>query len=215
MDNDVSTSGDLSERLKTFFFNHPVPIICIVVGILSLLIGLRLITGSSSEVDSDSRVVFQSADTKDSINSVMTVDVSGAVEKPGVYTIPSGSRIHEAILTAGGLKNADTDWIDRQLNQADFVRDGMKIYIPHEGEAGVISSDVKTGSSQQVNTLSKSIININNGSAAELDSLPGVGLVTAEKIIAGRPYHQIEELRERKIVTSSTFEKIKTLISTY
>ena len=59
------------------------------------------------------------------------------------------------------------------------------------------------------------LININNASESELDSLPGIGKVTAQKIISGRPYQTIKELKTRKIVGNSTFEKIKNLISVF
>ena len=57
------------------------------------------------------------------------------------------------------------------------------------------------------------MVSVNSASQSELESLPGIGPVTAGKIIDGRPYNQVEELLERKIVGKATFEKIKNLIS--
>ena len=135
-------------------------------------------------------------------DSTLTVDVQGAVNKPGVVRLPGGSRIEDAISAAGGLsEEADQEYIRRQMNLAAKVVDGTKIYLPYQGE------------SNQSNV--SNVVNLNTASQKELESLPGIGPVTAEKIIAGRPYGTIEELMERKIIGKAVFEKIKERISVY
>lgn len=91
--------------------------------------------------------------------------------------------------------------LSKSINLAQRVFDGMKIYIPEEN------------GSDKVTQPASPLININSATVKELDVLPGIGPVTADKIIAGRPYQNISELVSRKVVNSATFEKIKEKIS--
>lgn len=142
----------------------------------------------------------------------LIVDISGAVNKPGVHKLTSGSRVNDAIIAAGGLTN-DAD--AKRINLAAKVSDGQKIHIPSVNDPVSSASQSRvsgvndTGSSYGESGL----INVNSATEAELDKLPGVGPVTAGKIINGRPYSSVEELLSRKVVNSSTFEKIKGLVS--
>ncbi len=141
----------------------------------------------------------------------ISVDVSGAVKKPGVYQLTDGSRIDAAITAAGGFSDqANKQYISKYLNMAQKISDGTKVYVPAEGEeAGSASSSAVAG----VAITGK--ININSGSESEIESLPAVGPVTAGKIISERPYQQIEDLLSKKIVSKSVFEKIKDLVVLY
>ena len=91
-----------------------------------------------------------------------------------------------------------------------MLSDGQKIYIPKlsETQNSVSVNGVSTG-----NISSK--ININSAGASDLDSLPGIGSVTAQKIIDARPYSAIEDLLNRKIVSQKVFDQIKEKISIY
>lgn len=141
----------------------------------------------------------------------IVVDIEGAVINPGIYTLADGSRMHDLIVASGGLSaSADRDWFAKNLNQAAKLADGQKVYIPREGEE--ILPPMSTGfvSSGDISAL----IGINSASLKDLDSLPGIGIVTAQKIVDNRPYSQISDLLDRKVVTASVFEKIKDKIST-
>ena len=139
---------------------------------------------------------------------LIKVDVSGSVMKPGVVEIPYDSRIQDVLITAEGLSpKADRTYVSRNINLAQRVNDGAKIYIPAVGET---SKEVPG-----ISTPETGLININSATGAQLDSLPGVGQVTAAKIIAGRPYQDLSELTVKKIVGASVFEKIKDKISVY
>lgn len=140
------------------------------------------------------------------------VAISGAVKNPGLYKLDSGARVNDLIASAGGFTDvADQNWIDKNLNLALVLTDAQKIYVSKIGEQEVLSSNLLGLSTQGTSK----IININSASSEELDTLAGVGAVTAKKIIAGRPYSKIEDLLNKKIVGNATFEKIKDKISVY
>ena len=136
--------------------------------------------------------------------SGVVVHVDGAVGSPGVYSLGPEARVMDAVTAAGGL-TADAD--GSRINLAAKVADGQKIYIPASGEV--------TSDKGQVTSQNASLININTASQSQLESLPAIGPVTAQKIIASRPYSSLEDLLTKKVVGSSTFEKIKDLISVY
>jgi competence protein ComEA len=145
--------------------------------------------------------------------SSLKVDVSGAVSKPGVYTLNSGARIEEALKMAGGVtEDADTTFLSKSINLAQKVSDGMKIYIPRSGESKTTASEVAGLSTSESQA---ELINVNSASATELDKLPGVGATVAQTIISKRPYSSIEELFTKKAVNKATYEKIKSLVSVY
>jgi competence protein ComEA len=125
------------------------------------------------------------------------------VVNPGVYELPGRSRVEDAIVAAGGLTSeADEERIALTLNRAANLVDGAKLYIPKTGEstAPVTSYNLESQSP---------LVHINFASQSELEALPGVGPVTAQKIIAGRPYQTLDELVSKKAVGQSLFEKIK------
>jgi competence protein ComEA len=122
-----------------------------------------------------------------------------------VYRLDLGSRIDKALQTAGGLTGeADRGWVEKNVNKAQMVVDGYKLYIPKKNQDGL---------NLQVAGLQSRATSINSGSQNDLESLPGIGPVTAQKIISGRPYTRLEELTERKIVGQKVWESIKDQIS--
>lgn len=130
------------------------------------------------------------------------VDIQGAIEKPGVYQLPAGSRINDLLIKAGGLSGeADRDWVAKTLNLAEKLVDGAKIYIPKIGER---VARAKTGK-----------ININTASKSELETFPGIGPVYAQRIIENRPYQKIEDLLNVPGIGPKTLEKIKDKITIY
>ncbi len=135
------------------------------------------------------------------------VDVQGAVEKAGVYQLEGEARVKDALLAAGGLSSsADRSFVARYVNLAQKVADGVKIYIPKEGEGGgqVAGTSISVGSQ-----VIGGRVNINTSSQAQLERLTGIGESRAKAIIGGRPYGSIDELLSKKILTKAVFEKIK------
>ncbi len=162
--------------------------------------------------ENSGKVVFSENSASAYSEMKIVVDIEGAVMSPGVYTLDSGARIGDLLILAGGFaQDADRDWTAKYLNQAARLSDGGKIYIPRVGEG--ISTASVLGTSDGVDTGEK--ININSATLAELDKLPGVGEVTAGKIIAGRPYLTVEELKSKKIVGNAVYEKIRELVDLY
>ena len=144
------------------------------------------------------------------------VDIGGAVKNPLVARLPYGSRIEDAILQAGGL-DAEADI--RQINRAEILVDGQKIYIPKKGEVisepGISSAtaDGAAGISGGTSAAAAGKVNINMADLSELQTLTGVGPVTAQKIIdyrtqSGR-FSRIEDLKNVSGIGEKTYEKMK------
>lgn len=142
----------------------------------------------------------------------LVVEVSGAVARPGVFRLPAGSRIADAIEAAGGYgPRVDVRAADRTLNLAAPLQDGQKIHVPDRDEATASGGSADPGASaaKPGGTSSDGLVDLNHATAEELDALPGVGPATAAKIIAGRPYTSLDDLTARKVVTASTLAKIR------
>lgn len=155
--------------------------------------------------------------TEKTTSPMIFADIEGAVVKPGVYELPLGSRINDLLIKAGGLSaRADREWVETNLNKAQKLKDGDKVYVPSLSERAkeresVSSSGVVSGSS----TTISSKININSATLTELDTLWGVGQITAQKIVDNRPYQKIEDLVSKKVISRSTFQRISSQLSVY
>lgn len=144
----------------------------------------------------------------------IVVDVGGAVKTPQVVELEDNSRVADAISAAGGLKdNADTAGI----NQAAFLTDGEKVYVPVKGENGSAAA-LGAGQVSQIGqagpgTDAGGKVNINTATSEELQTLNGVGPATAEKILdyraANGAFKTIEDLKNVSGIGDKTFEKLK------
>jgi competence protein ComEA len=145
----------------------------------------------------------------------MVVHVSGAVIKPGVYSLPSGSRVKDAIEKSGGLKiEADSNLI----NLAMLVEDGMQVWVPYQPvDEENTDTPMDLEGKPTPGGVATNKININTASQIELESLSGIGPVLAQAIIQYRlekgPFNEIEEIQEVSGIGPVTFEKIKPFIS--
>lgn len=195
------------ETLIPIARKYALPLSISVVGIVFILIGI-----ASSLISSDNEEIVLSSQTQVENGKEIVVDVSGAVVSPGVYRLSGNSRLQDALIAAGGLsKEADREWVAKVLNLAAKVTDGMKVYVPEKGTTGITSITGTMGSLG----LETGLININTASTAQLDRLPGIGPVTAQKIIDNRPYSDIAELFSKKVVGQKVFDQIKNSISVY
>lgn len=210
----------LSEKILGFFRKNILISLLFFGGLIFL--GGGLIQYLAHSNSNNSGVEFVSGDVQGASTSAATdkvfVDVSGEVQKPGVYQLESASRVQDALAAAGGLSaDADRDYIARSVNLASPLHDGMKLYIPKEGEAASqelgASNSINRGSGQMPDSGIQGLTSINSASQSELEALPGIGPVTAGKIISLRPYSSVDELLSKKAVGKSVYEKIKDSIS--
>lgn len=140
----------------------------------------------------------------------VVVHVAGAVTAPGVYRLPTGSRVVDAVQSAGGLTaDAQPD----AVNLAALLGDGERVYVPRVGEVVPVVSLAATGS-----TAPPGPIDINRASADELDALPGVGPATAAAIVAFRdqhgPFGSVDDLADVRGIGPAKLEALRGLVTT-
>ena len=155
------------------------------------------------------------------ISKNILVHISGAVNNEGIVELKEGSRVSDAIEKAGGLKDSANL---RDINLAEKLEDGVKIYIPtneevaktDENNGGITKYSNGTSGSTSSSSNKNSKININTATQAELDSLPGIGPSTAQKIITYRQengkFKSIDDLKKVKGIGDSKFNELKDLI---
>ncbi len=149
----------------------------------------------------------------------LRIDVSGAVANPRVYTLPGGSVIADAIALAGGPA-ADAD-LDR-INKAVELQDGMQVYVPRKAETPALPP-ISTSQAaphptappvrSAITVAVAGRINVNTATLAELDTLPGIGPKTAQLIVDGRPYAQVDDLLKVKGIGPATLAKLADLVT--
>lgn len=150
----------------------------------------------------------------------LIIHIAGAVNHPGVYQLPSGKRVIDALKMAGGeTEKANLD----AVNLAAPLYDGQKIiipFIPENVESRLIKSVGQFIVSQDYSNLNNSsLLNINNATSRQLEELPGIGSVLAERIIEYRErngvFRNIEEIKDVPGIGEKKFEAIKELITVY
>lgn len=180
-----------------------------IIIILLLALIMKVHNSNQSEIS-----VEAATETPEKEAEELFVDIGGAVHRPGVYKVASGTRLYEVIELAGGLRSdADTD----SVNQAAFVEDGAKIIIPVYSEQDDGNPDnVQTGNVPHPGDDINGKVNINSADKDTLKTLPGIGDVIADRIIEYRSlnrFQKIEDLMNVKGIGDSIFDKIKEQIS--
>ncbi len=204
-----------SPSLARIWQNYKISILLGGVSVLLIVISIVLLLKSIQpttpiEFSSNQRTSSASGELQDNQNNI-TIDIEGAVVFPGLYNMPNGSRIDDAIDIAGGLsKDADTVLISRSINRAAKLVDGGKLYLPRLSD--VNTSQGGTSLTDGV-VVSSTTVNVNTASLQELDSLPGIGPVTGQKIISNRPYQTLDQLVSKKALSQSLYDKLKDRLS--
>ncbi len=132
------------------------------------------------------------------------VHVIGEVNSPGIYELESGSRVIDAVMSAGGLR---TSAAECGVNLAREVKDGEQLFIPSQDQNCAIS-----GTSEQGGTLS-----LNSATAEQFDTLPGIGPTLAERIVQWRNtnsgFASIDQLNEVSGIGDKLFAGIRELVT--
>jgi len=213
-DKDKNTSNNFN--WQDFLLTHKYETLFFLLGLILLGFGAFFARkGDSGSVTGIE--VLENATGADNALEIV-VEISGAVETPGVYKLPKDSRVEDALIAAGGLSaNADRDWMEKAVNRAAKITDGQKIYIPRVGEQTESPSANYGGGEQTISSnfggQGSGLINVNTASQKELESLNGIGPVYGANIIEHRPYSNIEELVSKGAIGRSLFEKIKDKIT--
>jgi len=200
--------SEVSKILPEFFKKHWLPLLLALFGLIFFIYGLIALF-SQNPAASDIKFETNSNIVSKENENLITVDIEGAVSKPGVYKLKLGSIIQDGLVVAGGLSiEANRDFVSKNINLATKLTDGQKIYIPRKDENNPSVLGLGTESAS-------SLVNINMASEQELDTLSGIGPVTADKIINNRPYSDINDLLSRKVVSQKVFDQIKDKITAY
>ncbi|MDD5447551.1 MAG: helix-hairpin-helix domain-containing protein [Actinomycetota bacterium] len=141
---------------------------------------------------------------------MLAVHVAGAVLNPGLYRVPSGSRVADVLTKAGGaLPDARID----SVNLAERVKDGQKVMVPSASTAAPLQNGSLPAGGQE----STGLVNINLAGAEELDKLPGIGPTLSQRIVECRekngPFTSVDELKNVEGIGPKKFQSIKDLVT--
>lgn len=147
---------------------------------------------------------------------VFCVHVSGSVQRPGVYELPEGSRLFEAVELAGGFS---TDADEEYMNLAEVLEDGKQYHIPSLEEAEVLRAGGGMAASEEGSSPfdAEGKLDINKGGVEDFMQLNGIGESKAQAIVAYReengPFGAIEEIKNVSGIGEGTFQRLKELIT--
>ena len=177
---------------------------------LLILGGLVLATSSFFilRTSSPSEAIVPPSLVVDVAAAEITIDVQGAVNHPGVYTLTMGSRVVDAIKAAGGVTKAGDP---SDLNQARIIADGEQIYVYAKSSSSNTNST--TQSTVKVKPKNSGFVLVNRASAKEFEALDGIGPVLASRIVSYRkangPFATIEDLLKVPGIGAGTLSKFK------
>jgi competence protein ComEA len=184
--------------------------------------GAVVVEGATSFEPIPSHGSFPAAPSERAGGALLVVEIVGAVAHPGVFRLPADARVGDLVSAAGGFgPRVDTGRATRELNLAAPLHDGDQVRVPSRDDASQPPTPTghPTGGGAATGkppAVPAGPISLNRGTAAELDTLPGVGPATAAKIIASReekPFVTAQDLRTRKLVGEKTFDKLKALVT--
>ena len=168
--------------------------------------------GAGSSVDASAGVSAPTTTTTIVARTIF-VQVAGAVRRPGVYEMAEGARVFQAIEKAGGfVESAD----QQAVTLAAQVTDGCRVYVPREGETTTTAVATVTGGTSASGASGSGPVSLNSATLEQLDSLPGIGPSTAQKIITYRetkgPFTSVDQLTEVPGIGPSKLEELRPLV---
>jgi competence protein ComEA len=204
----------------------------VFLGVLLAGIALKFYPKGEQEGISGSSIaqkVLGASDTQTEQKCSVYIDVGGAVAKPGVYCLKAGERLIAAVKMAGGFLKSGyaSKYVARYLNLALPVKEDQKLYIPYHNDLSCTVIPFELRAQEEKETLGKinegeekenleqqeeeesGCVNINTASEESLMTVPGIGESMAGKIIEGRPYKKLEDLKNVSGVGEATFEKFE------
>lgn len=194
----------MGAKEASFWEKHQFPLSLGLLGLI--LVGLGILGTNFWQTKDEGIEIITEEEVGE---SEVFVDIQGAIKQPGLYQLAPNSRVNDLLIKAGGLSaEADREWVAENINLAQKLTDGAKLYIPKQGE-----SPPSVGGTVAGRFIGK--ININTASQAQLESLPGIGPAYAQRIISNRPYQQIEDLLKVAGIGPKTLEKIKDQVTCY
>jgi competence protein ComEA len=170
-------------------------------------------TGQDSVAPPDQTLPRAAPDTSATAepSGQVAVHVAGRVRRPGLVRLPAGSRVHDAIRAAGGVTSgADLD----AVNLARKLTDGEQIHVPAPGDPAPPPDPATPPGSP--GTSPSAPLDLNTATLEQLDTLPGVGEVTANRIVAYRsahPFTTVDELLEVPGIGQRRFDQLKDLVT--
>ena len=209
---------ELIEKIKEYKIIVICVSLCLVLGGFLLLKPVAQTPAKESNLQSEVTAVSKdSTDEKDDKNQkeevmdqdLITVDVKGAVKTPGIYDLPVGSRINDAVQKAGGLTdNADS----KSINLAQKISDESLVYVPTKGE-----DTSQATQSNASNSKENKKVNLNKASLEELKQVKGLGAKRAQDIIDHRDtngkFKSVDELKKVSGIGAKTIEKLKDYVT--
>jgi competence protein ComEA len=194
--------------------------IVVAAGAIALLLGAAVVIASGGlpgEGDDAVGGVSVATSSGEPATGEVVVDVGGAVSSPGVYRLPAGSRVGDAVAAAGGFgPRVDAARAAVELNLAALLEDGAHLVVPSRDDATPNPGAAGAGGTDGGDEAAGGLVDLNGATQAELEALPGIGPVTATKIIDSRtaePFASVDDLRTRKLVGAKTFETLRDLVT--
>lgn len=210
---DLSEKQEKNFNLEKFFQNNKLSFILGFIGIFLIGVGLLSATILSSKQE-ETTVEIIPAEKEVQENKEIYVHIAGAVQKPGLYKLPADSRVNDALVTAEGLSaEANRAWFEKNVNLAQQLEDGAKLYFPFKDESLNSSGNVAGSQTSVFVTNNGGKVNINTATLSELDTLTGIGPAYGQKIIDNRPYSKIDDLLKVPGIGPKTLDNIKDQIT--
>lgn len=208
---DIIVPGGWGERLESIMGSKRHTLALVGVVGLAVMIGILALGGRAPAVAPPATHPMPAAvvtPTPAASPAVVLVHVSGAVRAPGLYQLPEGARVADAIELAGGpAPKADLD----ALNLAEPVVDGTKVHVPEMGESPPPASAIASP------TASPAPIDINAADVTALETIPGIGPAKAAAIVAHREqvgsFDSVDQLLEVQGIGPATLEALRPYVT--